>query len=745
MKIRRIIAFAFVLAAITAMAIGLSSCERMPAMMPDAETPSMMDEGITIGVAVALTGDYAEPYGLPMQRGLELAREEINMLAGGNITFVTEDAQSTVEGGKAAVQKLVDQGVPAIVGIGISSHLKEAFPIAQEAGVIAFSPISSAAGLSALGDYIFRAGLATNILNPVGLKTTEAKLGYKKVATIYDAADAYSTSSNEEIVKALMASGVEILTQETVQTGDTDFSTQLTNIMNLAPDALFVSVLAPQIPPILTQGHALSIPDATHVIVVELTSAEVQQAGDAAEGVITIAGWSVGSDAPGNQAFVQKYQAKHGMEAEPWAAQAYATLHILANAIATAQSTDAAAIRDALALTMDFPTVLGNFSFDANGEAMYDRVEERVVHIVKDGELQPFETEAMPEMMAKEIPIGVVVPLTGSNAGPYGLSMRNGFELAREEINTQLSDATLTFITEDSQTTVEGAMGATQKLVDQGVPAIIGFASSGQLEKAYPIAHESGVVVFSSLSAAAGLSSLGDFLFRTGLPTNVLMPAGVMETQQKLGYKKAALIYDAADSYSTSSYEHLKAALETNGVEIVGEETFKTGDTDFSAQLTNIMKLEIDALFISGLGTEISKIVVKGRDLGIPDTVRFIVPELDINEIQEAGDAAEGVITFLGWNSKSDAPGNQAFVQNYQAKYGEPPDAWAAQSYATLYILANAIASAQSTDATAIRDALALTMNFPTILGNFSFDPNGEAMWDPNVFIVKDGKLQTLE
>ena len=747
MNVRRIITFAFVLAAIAAMTVGLSSCERIKSsMMPDAETPPMMAEGITIGVAVALTGEYAEPYGLPMKHGLDLAREKLNM-HGANITFVYEDALSTLEGGKAAVQALVDQGVPVIIGIGISTHLEQAFPIAQENGVIAFSPISSAAGLSSIGDYVFRAGLAVDILTPVGLMTTQEKLGYTKVATIYDAADTYSTSSNEEIVKALEAGSVEILAQETFQTGDTDFSTQLTNIMNMAPDAVFIASLSSEMTQIITQARAVGISAAVPLIVPDLTSVEIQEVGDAAEGVITISGWSVGSDAPGSQAFVQKYQAAYGHEPGPWAAQAYATLHILANAIGNAQSTDSTAIRDALAQTMDFPTILGNFSFDPNGEAGYDRVRERIVHIVKDGKLQPLEA-AVPQMTTDTtIPIGLVVPLTGSNAGPYGVSMQNGFELAREEINntTLLGDASLTFMTEDSRTTEEGAIDAVQTLVDQGLPAITGLASSAQLEKAYPIAHESGVVVFSSLSASAGLSALGDFLFRTGLATDILMPAGVMATHEKLSYKKVALMYDAADPYSTSSYEQVKAALEANGVEILGTETFQTGATDFSAQLTNIMKLEIDALFISGLAAEITEVVIQGGALGIPDTVRLIVPELSINEIQKAGAAAEGVITFLGWDGTSDTPGNQDFVQNYQAKYGMEPDAWAAQSYATLYILANAIANAQSTDSAAIRDALAQTMDFPTILGNFSFDPNGEAMYAPIVLMVKDGELQPFE
>ena len=93
------------------------------------------------------------------------------------------DALSTVEGAKAAVQQLVDEGVPAIIGIGISTHLKQAFPIAQEAGVIAFSPISSASGLSALGDFIFRTGLTVGILNSNGTMVTHPKLDYKKVGT----------------------------------------------------------------------------------------------------------------------------------------------------------------------------------------------------------------------------------------------------------------------------------------------------------------------------------------------------------------------------------------------------------------------------------------------------------------------------------------------------------------------------------------------------------------------------------
>ena len=386
MNTRRFAKFAFVLA-IVALAVGLSGCEKMKTMMPDDMT-QMTGGEVSIGIAVALTGEHAEPYGLPMQRGLDLAREEINML-GANITFVPADALSTVEGGKAAVQQLVDQGVSAIIGIGISTHLKEVFPIAQAAGVVAFSPISSAAGLSSeIGDYAFRAGIATNILVPGGVTETHAKLNYENVAMIYDEIDTYSMSVKDELKKALEEKGVNILTEEPFKTTDTDFSMQLTNIMNMSPDAVFIAALSQQMTDIIKQGRdEVGIPHEVHFIAPDLTNAEVEDA--AAEGAIAFAGWSSLTDTPENQAFVQSYTTKYGFAPEPWAAQAYATLYILADAIAKAQSPDSAAIRDALAKTSHFPTILGPFSFDPNGEAIYEDIE-TIVLIVKDGIQQDF-------------------------------------------------------------------------------------------------------------------------------------------------------------------------------------------------------------------------------------------------------------------------------------------------------------------------------------------------------------------
>ena len=348
----------------------------------------------------------------------------------------------------------------------------------------------------------------------------------------------------------------------------------------------------------------------------------------------------------------------------------------------------------------------------------------------------------------RKIPIGVVLPLTGALAAPYGLPMHRGFELAREEINNSgvLGSAKITFITEDDQGTVEDAVKAYHKLIDQdGVPVILGPANSSQVRETFPIAQQNRVVAINSLSSASGLSAIGDFNFRISLTTDVLVPSGIRITQEKLRYTKVATIYDDADLYSTDSNKVIRGALTANDVEILTTETYQTGETDFSAQLTRIKESNPDTIFISALAPEMVEIMIQTRQFGIPSDVPFIVPDLTKDEVDAADAAAEGAITFTSWTSTANTPGNRAFVQNYRTKYGVDPNAWAAQSYAALYILAEAIINAQSTDPTAIRDALASTKNFDTVLGQFSFNAVGDAVYDLMVLTVQNGNFEVFE
>ena len=363
-------------------------------------------------------------------------------------------------------------------------------------------------------------------------------------------------------------------------------------------------------------------------------------------------------------------------------------------------------------------------------------------------QIQQLLIPATPQMegISGEISIGLVYPATGRLAS-VGMEMRNGFELALEEINnSQHGNTKLKFITEDDRSTVEGAVEAFNKLIHQdGVSVILGPATSSATETAFPIAQQNRVIAISSTAAARGLSAIGDFVFRTILTTDVLITSGIKITQARLAYQKVGIIYDETDLFSVDGAEVMREALTANGIKILTTETFQSSHTDFSEQLTRIKDSNPDAIFVSALPPDKPEILIQARQLGIPDSVPFIINTLTAADVQAAGNAAEDTIAFTSWVDTADTPCNQAFIQNYRVKYDIEPNIWAAQSYASVYILAKAIADAQSTDATAIRDALANITDLDTVLGRFSFDNVGDAVYDPVVLIVKNGQFQVFE
>ena len=372
---------------------------------------------------------------------------------------------------------------------------------------------------------------------------------------------------------------------------------------------------------------------------------------------------------------------------------------------------------------------------------------DQLLRVLSDDEMPQMMDLTIPQLagISGEITIGLTAPQTGRFAAYWPQAAGAG--LALEEINNaQLGDARIEFITVDDRSTPEGAVDAFNNLIQAGVTAIIGPGSSEQAGATFPIAQRSQVVAFSPTSEVSGLSALGNYIFRGALTTDVKISIGVKLTQEKLGYQQVAtILHDDRNPYSKNSDELLKQALATNGATVLASETFQIGETDHSVQLSRIMEVAPEAIFISAHPIEIPEILRQVRQIGLPDEVSIITPLISISDVQQAGAAAEGVIAFANWTISAPTPGNQRFVSNYIAKNGIEPSTFGAQSYAAVYILAHAIASAGSTDSTAIRDALAQTKDLDTVLGKFSFNEVGDAVYDPIVLIVENGELKIFE
>jgi branched-chain amino acid transport system substrate-binding protein len=348
-----------------------------------------------------------------------------------------------------------------------------------------------------------------------------------------------------------------------------------------------------------------------------------------------------------------------------------------------------------------------------------------------------------------DIPIGAVWSLTGAGA-VYGGMQQKAADLAVGEINGSglLGQAKLKLAAEDDRSTKEGAIAAFQKLLDQDkVVAIVGPTLSNSALAADPLAQQKHVVVLGVSNTAGGITEIGNYVFRDSLPESAVIPYTVKVTKDKSGYQKVAVLYGDDDAFTKSGYDVFKQALAANGVTILTTETFKKGDTDFSAQLTKIKALNPDAIVVSALAEEAAGIMSQARQLGIPATVPFIggngfnSPQL----AKLAGPAAEGAISGAAWFIGADTPANAAFVKAFRTKYSADPDQFAAQAYSGVYLLAQAIKRAGSSDATAIRDALAKTSNADVPLGAFSFSAAREPVHPPVVQIVKDGQFELLQ
>ena len=364
------------------------------------------------------------------------------------------------------------------------------------------------------------------------------------------------------------------------------------------------------------------------------------------------------------------------------------------------------------------------------------------------------------EDRAEEIAVGVAFPFTGVSEG-LGGNMKKGVELAVEEINASalLGGTDLRPVFEDTEGTPDGAERAFRKLIDEdAVSAIIGPWSSSSTRRIAPLANESEVVAISPTSAASpsGITAPGDFIFRTSLAVDKMVPEGIEKTKDVLKYSKAATIVNTEDTFSVSGNDKVLEELmrnEHSDVEIVTQQTFSreknAGLPDLTEQLRAIKDSDADVVFVSALSPGRQGVIVRAREMGI--TVPLIVTGLTETDVAEAEKKREGstekVVTITNWAADS-TKRSEGFVENYKAKYEKDPDAYSARSYASTQILAEAIARASTASPENIRVALQMIgpeSSLDTIFGKFYFDEYGDAVYSPVVRIVRGGKFEALE
>jgi len=346
----------------------------------------------------------------------------------------------------------------------------------------------------------------------------------------------------------------------------------------------------------------------------------------------------------------------------------------------------------------------------------------------------------------KSVSIGVVYSITGA-AAPYGATQKNGVSLAADEINASnaIPGVRLNLILEDDASDKAQGISVYQKFISQDkVAAIIGPTLTNTAVAADPVAQAAKVPVLATSNTGTGITSIGDYIFRDSLAEADVVPQTVKAAINSLHFTRAAVLYANDDAFSKDGYDAFKKALDDNKIQIVDTETFSTNDKDFSAQLTKARDAKPDVVVVEALLNPVVGLTVQARQLGI---TLPIVGGNGFNSpvfIQQAGKAGEGVIVGAAWNSAEPNPKSQTFIAAYKAKYNTDPDQFAAQAYAGVYVLAQAMRNASSVERPAIRGNLAKIQNLDTVLGTFSFTAGRDANHPAVVQVVKDGKFQIL-
>jgi branched-chain amino acid transport system substrate-binding protein len=361
------------------------------------------------------------------------------------------------------------------------------------------------------------------------------------------------------------------------------------------------------------------------------------------------------------------------------------------------------------------------------------------------------ETCAAPAALPETITIGAIFALSGA-ASVYGLSQQAAVNLAVQQINDWdfLGEGTtLNVQFEDSAGDPAQAINAMTKLIEtDGVTLVIGPTLSVEAVAADPVAMEAGTPVLGVSNTATGLrAALGDFYHRASLPESAVIPGTIAQATELLGLENVGVFYGNDDDFTISGYDVFVQALEDNGVNVVGEETFAKGDTDFNSQLTNLIGANPDALVVSALAAEAILIVNQARQQGYTGPIiggnGFNSPAV----LAQTEGNNEGLIVGGAWNYDNPAPSvsSQQFVAAFEeANDGARPDQFAAQAYTGAWLSATAIRCADSVDHDAVNTAIGGITDVETPLGVFSFDADGEPVHDPIAQIVQDGVFAPL-
>lgn len=324
------------------------------------------------------------------------------------------------------------------------------------------------------------------------------------------------------------------------------------------------------------------------------------------------------------------------------------------------------------------------------------------------------------------VKIGLNYELSG-NVATYGQAMNKGTELAIKQYN-ESEDAKYkaeAVSMDNKSDSGEAYSIATKLMTEDQVVMQVGPATSGDSIATYPAADENQTPVLSPAVTQNGgmLKEDGtayEYAWRICFEDSAQASAMAVFAKD-LGKTKAVVYSDAANDYAKGLAEDFVAKFEDLGGEVVAQENYTSGDTDFNAALSKIKELDFDVLYVPGYYNESGLIIKQAREAGITQTI--LGPDgMDSPKLAElAGKENLNDVYFTTAYTTVDASDElTSFIEAYKAEYDEEPDMFSVLAYDATNLGLQALEEAGETGE-ALNEAIK-NIEFTGLTGSFTFD-----------------------
>lgn len=348
----------------------------------------------------------------------------------------------------------------------------------------------------------------------------------------------------------------------------------------------------------------------------------------------------------------------------------------------------------------------------------------------------------MPAAAQEPINIGVFLPMTG-NISAFGQMEWRGIKAAHKMMGKILGRK-VRFYLEDSMTEQTEAANAVERLVtEHKVVAIIGGATSAAALAGGSIAEKYAIPLITPSATNPLVTRDKNYVFRACFDDYFQSRVAARQARIAMGAETAAVIVDIAQAdYSVGLGNLFLKAFGEMGGKVLVTAYIQTGDRDFRSQLSEVLAVNPEVIYMPSYYTEGGLVAKQLRALGIEVPILMAdgaqAPEL----IKTGGVAVEGTYLTGHFSSKAITTKlGQRFVANFKKEHKQDVGAFSALGADAYFILAGAIKRAKSTEGDKIRAAMAQTKNFKGVTGTINVDEDGNTIKSLVINRVKNGKF----